>query len=216
MNIIIIGPQGSGKGTQAELLANEFSLEHIDMGKYLREAALLNTPLGKKINEIINVKKELVGDKILEKVIHLKLVELPREQGIVFDGVPRSQSQLDYLEKTIREVGREINKVIFIKLSEKESIKRISNRRVCSQCKSVYILGKDKEANSGVCSKCGGKVVQRIDDTPEGIRKRLKIFKTETMPVVEYYRRQGKMIEINGDQTIKKVFEDIKTRIKTN
>ncbi len=214
MNIIILGPQGSGKGTQAELLAKKFKLEHIDMGSYLREVARLNTPLGKEINEIINIKKELVSDKILKKVIGIKLKELPREKGIVFDGVPRNKNQLDYLEKVIIEVGREINLVITINLSEAESIQRIANRRVCSHCKKVYILGKDEEAKTGICSRCGGKVIQRIDDTPEGVKKRLKIFKDKTLPIINYYQKQGKIVKINGDQTIKKVAENIEKKLR--
>ncbi len=213
MNIIILGPQGSGKGTQAELLAKKFKLEHIDMGRYLREAASLKTSLGREINEIINIKKELVSDRILKKVVEIKLKELPREQGIVFDGVPRNKNQLVYVEEVITEVGRKINLVIALDLSEVESIERIAARRVCSQCKKVYILGKDQEAKSGICSQCGGLVVQRVDDTPEGVKKRLRIFKEETLPIINYYQKQDKLIKIDGDQSIEKVFQSIVKKI---
>jgi len=213
MNIIILGPQGSGKGTQAELLAKKFKLEHIDMGRYLREAASLKTSLGREINEIINIKKELVSDRILKKVVEIKLKELPREQGIVFDGVPRNKNQLVYVEEVITEVGRKINLVIALDLSEAESIERIAARRVCSQCKKVYILGKDQEAKSGICSQCGGLVVQRVDDTPEGVKKRLRIFKEETLPIINYYQKQDKLIKIDGDQSIEKRFQSIVKKI---
>ncbi len=213
MNIIILGPQGSGKGTQAELLAKKFKLEHIDMGRYLREAASLKTSLGREINEIINIKKELVSDRILKKVVEIKLKELPREQGIVFDGVPRNKNQLVYVEEVITEVGRKINLVIALDLSEAESIERIATRRVCSQCKKAYILGKDQEAKSGICSQCGGLVVQRVDDTPEGVKKRLRIFKEETLPIINYYQKQDKLIKIDGDQSIEKVFQSIVKKI---
>jgi adenylate kinase len=214
MNIIILGPQGSGKGTQAEKLAERFNLEHIDMGKFLREVALLNTPLGIKIHETINVRKELVDEEVLREVIHLKLVGLPREQGIVFDGVPRSQKQLEYLEEVIKEVGRKIDAVILITLSEKESLKRIAKRRVCEKCKAVYILGKDKDASDKICRQCGGKVDVRIDDTPDGVRKRLNIFERETMPIVDFYKNRGMVLKINGDQTIEEVFEEIVKKLK--
>lgn len=215
MNLIILGPQGSGKGTQAEKLAQKFGLEHIDMGKFLREVAVLNTPLGREIHETINIKKELVSDKILREVIHLKLTGLSRERGIVFDGVPRSLAQLEYLEGVMTEVGRKIDAVIVINLSEKESIERISKRRICQKCKKIFIFGKDEDARNGVCSSCGGEVTLRIDDAPEGVLKRLGIFKTETMAVAEYYRKQEKLFEIDGDQTIEKVFADILEKIKT-
>ncbi|HRY82647.1 MAG TPA: nucleoside monophosphate kinase [Candidatus Moranbacteria bacterium] len=220
MNIVILGPQGSGKGTQAEKLAKKFEAEHIDMGKFLREVALLETPLGKEIHEIVNIKKELVSDRILREVIHLKLLGLPREQGIVFDGVPRSIDQLGYFEEAIKESGRKIDKVISINLSKEESIKRISKRRVCEKCKKVFILGKDIQSAGEKChayrqagNECGGKIIQRIDDSEEGVKKRLGIFKEETMPIVEYYKKEGKLAEINGDQEIEKVFEDILEKI---
>ncbi|KKP80098.1 MAG: hypothetical protein A2271_00225 [Candidatus Moranbacteria bacterium RIFOXYA12_FULL_35_19] len=209
MNLIILGPQGSGKGTQAEKLSQKFDLEHIDMGKFLREVALLDTPLGKEIHEIINIKKELVSDKILQEVIHLKIMGLPREQGIVFDGVPRNINQLEYFETVLKEAGRKIDKTVLINLSEKESLERISKRRICEKCKKVFILGKDIQNMEEKCNFCGGKIIQRIDDSEEGVKKRLKIFKEETMPIVEYYKKQGKLVEINGDQGIEEVFEDI-------
>ena len=216
MNIVILGPQGSGKGTQAEKLAQKFDAEHIDMGKFLREVAKLDTPLGKQIHEIINIKKELVSDRILREVIHLKIMGLPRERGVVFDGVPRNIQQLNYFEEVIKESGRKIDKAILIKLSEEESLKRISKRRICEKCKKVFILGKDIQnaclpvgMEDEKCNICEGKIIQRIDDTKEGVMKRLKIFEQETMPMSEYYKKQGKFIEIDGDKEIEKVFEDI-------
>ncbi|MDQ1284150.1 MAG: adenylate kinase [Patescibacteria group bacterium] len=209
MNLVILGPQGSGKGTQAEKLAQKFDLEHIDMGKFLREVAVLGSPLGKEIHEIINVRKELVDDKILKKVLHLKLQDLSREKGIIFDGVPRKQDQLEYFEAAMVEFGRHIDKIIYIKLSEKESVERISKRRICDKCKKVYIFGRDIEREDEKCLDCNGNIIHRIDDTPEGVKKRLGIFETETMPIVEYYKKQGKTIEISGGQGVEKVFEDI-------
>ena len=140
MNLIILGPQGSGKGTQAEKLSQKFDLEHIDMGKFLREVALLDTPLGKEIHEIINIKKELVSDKILQEVIHLKIMGLPREQGIVFDGVPRNINQLEYFETVLKEAGRKIDKTVLINLSEKESLERISKRRYSKYGRKMQFL----------------------------------------------------------------------------
>lgn len=209
MNLIILGPQGSGKGTQASKLAQKFDLEHIDMGKFLREVALLDTQLGKEIHEIINIKKELVSDKILREVIHLKIMGIGREQGVVFDGVPRNIEQLEYFEKVVKESGRKIDKVILIKLSQEESLKRISRRRICEKCKKVFIFGKDIQSKDEKCDICGGQIIQRVDDTEEGVKKRLAIFNKETMPIVEYYNKQGKVIEIDGDKEIEKVFEDI-------
>jgi adenylate kinase len=214
MNLVILGPQGSGKGTQAEMLAKKFNLEHIDMGKSLREVALLDTPFGKEVHEVINIKKELVNDEILKTVLHIKLADLPREEGIIFDGVPRNIDQARYFEEALLEFGRKIEKVFIINLSEKESIKRISKRRVCSKCKTIYILEKDIENENNPCAKCGGKIIIRPDDSDEGVRKRLGIFKKETMPVINYFKEKGLVEEINGDQTIPEVFEEILEKLK--
>ena len=214
MNIIILGPQGSGKGTQAEMLAKKFGWEHIDMGKFLREAAKMDTELGKEINEIVNIKKELVSDKILKKILHIKLQELPREAGVVFDGVPRNKEQAEYFDAVLLETGRMINFVVVVNLSEKESLERISKRRICEKCKAVYIFGQDIKKENEKCPQCGGKIIRRVDDTEEGVKKRLKIFQEETKPIIDFYKNQGKLIEINGDQAIEKVFEEILDKLK--
>jgi adenylate kinase len=213
MNLVILGPQGSGKGTQAEKLAEKFGLEHIDMGKFLRGVARMDTPLGREVYEIQNVTKTLVPSRILEEVFTIKLNSIPREQGIVFDGFPRNQDQAEYFEKAMREFGRKMDKVIMIKLSPEGSVKRISKRWVCEKCKSVYIMGKDIKSSEEPCC-CGGKIIQRADDTPEGIRKRLQVYEKETLPLVEYYKKKGTLTEINGDQSIEEVFWEILGKIK--
>ena len=214
MNIIILGPQGSGKGTQAEMLAKKFGWEHIDMGKFLREAAKMDTELGKEINEIVNIKKELVSDKILKKILHIKLQALPRETGVVFDGVPRNKEQAEYFDAVLLETGRMINFVVVVNLSEKESIKRIAKRRVCEKCKAIYIFGQGIKKENEKCPQCGGKIIRRVDDTVEGVKKRLKIFQEETKPIIDFYKNQEKLIEINGDQAIEKVFGEILDKLK--
>jgi adenylate kinase len=209
VNIIVLGPQGSGKGTQAELLAQKFGLEHIDMGKTLREVAKQDTALGREIYAIQNVTKTLVPSRILREVLHLKLVSFPREQQIVFDGVPRTMDQTTYLEEAMQEVGRKIDKVFLINISEKESVERISKRWVCNKCHRVLIMGKDIQNAKDVCPDCAAAISQRADDTPAGVMKRLKIFAEETRPVLEFYKNKGVLVEINGEQAVEKVFADI-------
>jgi adenylate kinase len=212
MNIIILGPQGSGKGTQAEKIAEKFDLEHIDMGKFLREVAKQDTPLGKEIYHYQNVINEMVPSRILREVLHVKINSMPREQGVIFEGVPRTMDQAEYFDEAILESGRKIDAVINLVLSEEESIKRISKRRICEKCKNVYIL--EKDINNGEnCPSCGGKIIQRLDDTDEGIRKRLKVFNEETLPVIEHYRKKSTLIEINGSQSIEEVFEEILSKL---
>jgi adenylate kinase len=206
MNIVILGPQGSGKGTQAKLIAQKFSLDHFDTGKALRQVALLDTPLGREVHEIIMVKKELVTSRLLREVLHIRLNDLGREQGIIFDGLPRNVEQAVYFEEALQEFGRKIDRVIFVDIPQEESLKRIGKRFSCEDCKEAVIL---KEGDTEVCAKCGGKLVQRTDDTKEGIEKRLGIFREETMPVIEYFEKKNLVSKINGAQSMENVFEDI-------
>lgn len=209
MNIIILGPQGSGKGTQAELLAQKFNLEHIDIGGTLRELAKIKTPFGEKIQKIINVEKSLVPDEILNDILKLKVNSLSREQRIVFDGVPRTLKQAEFLDNLLLESGRKIDKVFFVNISANETMKRISKRWMCQKCKSILIMGRDIKSAANKCPRCGGNVYQREDDTPEGVKKRLATFQKETMPVIKYYRGKGILAEIDGKGEIKEVFNKI-------
>lgn len=214
MNLIVLGPQGSGKGTQAEKLAKKFNLEHIDMGKFLREVAKTNTELGKEIHEIINIQGKLVNDKILKKVLHIKLANLPREQGIIFDGVPRRQDQLEYFENVMRESGRKIDAVINVDIPENESVKRISKRWVCQKNQHVMIMGKDIKSKEDRCPICGSEVFQRIDDTPERVKIRLEIYRKDTKAIIEYYKKKGLLIEIDGTPSIEEVQKSILDKLK--
>jgi adenylate kinase len=214
MNLIILGPQGSGKGTQAEMLAKKFNLEHIEMGKFLREVAKTETELGKEIHEIINIQGKLVDDKILKKVIHLKLADIPREQGIVFDGVPRRRDQLEYFESAMQEFGRKIDAVLNIDISESESVERISKRRICKKNQHVLILGKDIQSEKDKCPICGSEIIQRIDDTSERIQTRLGIYRKDTKEVIDFYKNKGLLIEIDGTPNIEEVGKNILAEIK--
>lgn len=213
MNIIILGQQGSGKGTQAELLAKKYDLEHIDMGKTLRQVAKQSTPLGKEVYDIQNVTKTLVPSRIMREVLHLKLGSIPREQGIVFDGVPRTMDQTQYIEEALIEFGRKIDKVFFVNIPETESVARISKRFMCDDCRENLILNKDILTSADPCPKCGGKIMQRIDDTVPGIQKRLQVFAEETLPVIEYFKKKGLLVEIDGCESIEKVFAEIEKNL---
>lgn len=214
MNLVILGPQGSGKDTQTEMLAEKFSLERINMGNFLREVAKQDTPLGKEIYHYQNDLGQMVPSRILKEVLGLKLGTLPREQSIIFEGVPRTMDQAEYFDKAVIESGRHVDKVIYIKISEEETLKRISKRWICKKCKRILIKGKDIESENEKCPDCGSEIMQRIDDTEDVIRKRLAVFKNETVPVIEHYEKQGKLLEINGEQPIDKVFKEILEKLK--
>lgn len=213
MNLIVLGPQGSGKGTQAEMLAKKYNLEHIDMGKSLREVAKLNSPLGKEIYHIQNVTNTLVPSRILREVLHLKINSLSREQGILFEGVPRTVDQQGYLEEETHSSGRKIDAVIFINIPEEETVKRISKRWTCKNGHPL-IMGVDIQSEEDKCPIDGSEIFQRIDDTLKGIKKRLQVYREETMPVIENFRERGLLIEIDGRPSIEKVFKNITDKIK--
>jgi adenylate kinase len=209
MNLIIMGPQGSGKGTQAGLLAQKFNLVQIETGLLFRERAEEKNELGKKINNIIYKKHELVPDEILEKILEKEISKVPKNRGIILDGAPRRENQIKEVEDIFERCERKINHVIFINIPEKESIRRIEGRYECSKCFTKYTMGKDIKSPKEKCVACGGKLERRKDDTEKGILKRLSIFFKETMSVVKYFRKKKMLIEVDGRKNVDEVFASI-------
>lgn len=214
LNIFILGPQGSGKGTQAELLAEKFNLEHIEVGQMLRQIANQPTKLGRKVDGLINKQGKMVPSKLVEEIVEDKINSVSPSRGIIFDGTPRRMSEVKMLERVFKKLKRDKPIVFFLRLSQRESIKRLSLRRICQKCNKLTIF-KGKVAKTGRCPVCGGNIFQREDDTPSKIKMRLKLYQKETKPVVQYYRKKGWLIEIEGEQPIKKVFADILKELKS-
>lgn len=209
MNLLIIGPQGSGKGTQSELLAKKFNLAHIEMGQLLRKETKKKTILGEKLNDIINVKKELVSDEVIFEVLTEVISNIPIDKGVILDGVPRRQTQVGLIEKLFEKSNRVIDACVYLDVDEQESLRRISNRYACVDCGHKIVLGKDVASDEDSCPFCGGDIQQRIDDSQEGIKKRLEIFHRETRPVADHYQKMGKLVNIRGEQSVDAVFQDI-------
>jgi len=213
MNFIILGPAGSGKGTQAEFLIQKMNLFHIDIGLALREVAQEKSVFGKKIDEIINKKKELVPDSMIKKVLEKKLRNISKKIGVIIDGAPRRAGQIDEVENGLAKFGRKLDKIIYVNIPLKEAIWRISKRYQCSRCDARLVLNKDVKSPKSTCPKCGGKIARRMDDTPAGLKKRFSIFKQETLPVIEHYRKKKILIEVNGKNESGIVFRDIMKKI---
>lgn len=213
MNLVIAGPQGSGKGTQAELLAKKFGLVHIESGKILREEMAAKTPLGLGIAQRMN-EGRLIPDQIITQILKRYLTPKLVKRGIIFDGSPRSLGQAQWLDRQMAGQGAEINYLILLKVSEKESIRRLSSRRNCPKCNRIYNLITKPPAKDGVCDDCHIPLAVREDETPEAIKKRLEEYRRQTTPVIDYYRQKNKVIEINGEQPIETIHQEIIRRLR--
>lgn len=209
MNLIILGPQGSGKGTQAKLIAKKLNLFYFESGDFLRDLAKTDS----RINEIINKKGVLLPDQEIFSYVSKYLEKNdPDFKNFILDGYPRSVKQYQYLKDWLQEKGSVIDKAILLNISEKESLKRLSARRICEDCGNLYNLITNPPPK-GVC-ECGGKLIQREDDQPDAIKKRLAEYQKQTMPVIDQFRKEGIMLEIDGERPIETIFQDILKQLK--
>jgi len=213
MYIVMLGAPGAGKGTQADILAGEMSLPHIASGNLLREAVEKKTELGLLAQSYME-RGELVPDELIIKMI-LQRIALPDcASGGVLDGFPRTLAQAEALDKGLGDKGKSIDKAVYLKLSRKELLKRLSGRWLCRNCQTPYHLITAPPRVAGKCDKCGGELYQREDDKEETIKERLKIFFAQTVPIIDYYRRQDKLIEVNGNQGIAEVARELMTSLR--
>lgn len=209
MNLIILGPQGSGKGTQAKLIAKKLNLFYFESGDFLRDLAKTDS----RINEIINKKGVLLPDQEIFSYVSKYLEKNdPDFKNFILDGYPRSVKQYQYLKDWLQEKGSVIDKAILLNISEKESLKRLSARRICEDCGNLYNLITNPPPK-GVC-ECGGKLIQREDDQPDAIKKRLAEYQKQTMPVIDQFRKEGILLEIDGERPIETIFQDILKQLK--
>lgn len=209
MNIIILGPQGSGKGTQAKLLTEKLNLYYLEMGKFLREVAKVNP----KIDSIVNKKGKLVPAGIVFSLMseHLEK-EVPDRNKILFDGYPRSIKQYELLKTWLKEKKERVSHAVYLDISEKESVRRLSKRRICEKCGTIYNLITNPPPG-GKC-ECGGNLFQRDDDKPEAINQRLAIYKKTTEPLIDIFRKEGILTKVNGERSIEVILEDILSHVK--
>lgn len=209
--LILIGPPGSGKGTQAKLLVKKFGLEYFGSGKALRQRQKIGDFTSKKLIEVMK-RGEWAPDSVISKLWMAKLEEFKRKRkfnGLVSDGSPRRILEAKFFDNALSWYEWQKNtKVIFINISRKKSLNRLTKRRQCKKCgRLIPWVGEFKKLKR--CDKCGGHLIVRKDDKLEAIKKRLQEFKEKTAPVINYYKKQGRLIEINGEQSIEKVFKDI-------
>ena len=209
MNLILLGGPGAGKGTQAKLIVEEYKIPQISTGDMLREAVKQGTELGKKAKEYMD-KGELVPDEIVIGIVRERIKQPDCEKGFILDGFPRTIAQAEALDKMLDEIDKKIDAVVNIYVPEEEIVKRIVNRRTCKKCGAIYhlIYSPPKEPNK--CDKCGGELYQRDDDKEETVRERLRVYKQQTEPLIEYYETKRILYNVDGTKDINGVFEEVK------
>ena len=213
MNLILLGPPGAGKGTQAKMMVEEYKIPQISTGEILRAAVAEGTELGKKAKEYMDA-GGLVPDEVVIGIITDRLKEPDCAAGYILDGFPRTLPQAEALDKVLAAMDSKIDEVISIEVADEELIERLSGRRTCKKCGAGYNLVFDPPTSEGVCDKCGGELYQRDDDNEATVKNRLKVYQDQTQPLIDYYRQQGLLRPIDGAGGIKEIFGRIGAILK--
>ena len=209
MLLVLLGPPGAGKGTQADVLTEQIGVAHVASGDLLREHRANKTDLGTQAQSYMD-KGDLVPDDLVIKMVLGRLDQEPDGAGVVLDGFPRTERQAVALDAAL--AGQGIDSVLYVKVPEDELIRRLGGRYNCRSCSRPF---PEEAAGSGTCPVCGGELYQREDDKPEAVKNRLKVYDEQTSPLIEYYRYQGKLVEINGLQNVEEVTSDLLKSLET-
>jgi adenylate kinase len=214
LNLILFGPPGAGKGTQAERLRSDFQLPYIATGDMLRENVKEGTELGTVANEYMKA-GDLVPDDVIVAMVAERLQEEDARDGFILDGFPRTIDQAEALDNQLDELGRRITAVLLLDVPDEEVVRRLSGRRVCLKVGHNYHVELDPPKREGVCDQDGTRLVQREDDQPEVIRNRLRVYHEKTQPLVGYYDEQGLLRRIDGTREPAEVHDHIRAVIAT-
>ncbi len=206
MRIILLGPPGAGKGTQAQLISKKFGMPHISTGDILREAIKNKKPVGLKAKSYME-KGELVPDGVMNKIVTLRLKESDCDTGFILDGYPRTETQALKLDEALSQMNKKIEFVFYFETSTEVIIERLSGRRICKNCHAVYHIKNMPSRQADVCDRCGGALYQRPDDKKETIKNRFEIYTQQTKPLIDYYQKRNKLTKVNGDLAAEKLFE---------
>ena len=207
--VVLLGPPGAGKGTQAKLLQEEFAACQISTGDILRKAVAEKTPLGKEAAQYLD-SGALVPDDVIVKLVAERLKEKDCESGFILDGFPRTIPQAESLDAILKQMGLSLNRVLSVQVPRAMIIERLAGRRSCKECGTLSHVKFSPSKKAGVCDLCGGELYQRHDDEEETIANRLKVYENQTAPLVHYYRQRDLLREIDGVGAI----DEIRTRIR--
>jgi adenylate kinase len=214
LNLVLLGPPGAGKGTQAERLVEDFGLPYYSTGIILREAVANGSELGKQAKEYMDA-GELVPDELITNVIAERLDSGEADDGFLLDGFPRTIGQAEMLEETLSGRGRELTGALLIDAPDEEVVQRLSGRRTCAKGGHVYHIDFDPPKNDEVCDQDGSRLVQRDDDKPETVRKRLSVYHDQTEPLIEWYEDKGLLRRFDGTRTPDEVHDLIRATLAT-
>ncbi|MBC7339400.1 MAG: adenylate kinase [Firmicutes bacterium] len=204
MRVVLLGPPGSGKGTQAARLGEHWGVPHISTGDAFRRAVAEGTPLGRLAREYMQ-RGELVPDEVVNGVVAARLAGEDCARGFVLDGYPRTVPQAEAFAALLEERGLRLDAVVDLVVSEEELVRRAAGRRVCARCGANYHLEFQPPREPGRCDRCGGELVQREDDLPATVAQRLAVYRRQTEPLVEFYRERGLLVPVDGSGAVEEV-----------
>jgi len=213
MVYVFLGPPGAGKGTQGDLLSEKVHLPKLVTGDMFREEVSKGTELGREVQEIMQAGK-LVSDEIVLRLVKERMRSEEYTPGCVFDGFPRTIDQAEALERLLEKEGKKIDLVFNIIASDEELVKRLSGRRICQDCQKLYNIYFNPPAQEDCCGACGGRLIQRKDDTEQTILERLAVYKNKTSPLIEFYNKRSVLREISGSGAIEEVFKRVLSRLE--
>lgn len=204
MYLVLLGPPGAGKGTQAERLEEKLHLPHVASGDLFRENLRDETELGLLAKGYMD-RGNLVPDDVTIAMVRERLQRPDCAQGAILDGFPRTKAQAESLDSILAGMGQQLDRVLYLAVPDEELVRRLSGRWICGQCQTPYHTAFSPPANVGVCDECGGVLYQREDDRPETVRARLKVYHQQTAPLIDYYRQAGALMEVDGTGEIEAV-----------
>jgi adenylate kinase len=208
LRVVLLGPPGAGKGTQAKLLREKFEACQVSKGDILRKAVADQSPLGKEASAYIK-RGDLVPDSLIVKLVAERLKEKDCAPGFILDGFPRTIPQAQSLEGILKKMGLGLQSVLLVQVPHRIIVERLAGRRTCKNCGALYHLNFNPSTRENICDRCGGELLQRDDDREETISARLKVYDNQTTPLVDYYRQRGILREIDGVGNV----EDIQNRV---